>query len=143
MHAGFSVWPARPETKTEAPAWQGYVPLLALGLLFICVWHGETSFAVWACVLLVDLIAIGLAWRSQSILALLIALVATLATAGLWIVTAPPLNESVIGILIVVGGFGVFFSTASTLLTRKLGFGADDARRNVPALAAAMPFVLL
>lgn len=143
IHAGFSVWPARPETKAAPPVWQGYIPLLALGLLFLCVWQGETSFAVWACVLLVDIIAIGIAWRSASVVAVLVALIATLFTAGLWILTAPPLNESIIGILIVVAGFGVFFSTASTLLTRKLGLGANDTRRNVPALAAAMPFVLL
>src|SRR5450755_228854 len=143
IHAGFSVWPTRAEAKTAAPIWQGYVPLLALGLLFICVWHGETSFAVWACVLLVDLIAVGLALTTRSVIALVAALFATLITAGLWIVTAPPIDENVVGILIVVGSFGVFFSCAATFLTRKLGLTSGDSRRHVPALSAAMPFVLL
>ena len=123
--------------------WHGFIPLLALVLLFICVWNGETSFAVWACVLLIDLVALALAWSSASVLALVVALGATLITAGLWVVTAPPVHESVSGILTVVGGFGIFFSTAATLLVRNLAFGASDKRRNVPALAAAMPFVLL
>jgi hypothetical protein len=144
IHAGFSVWPPRAAaTRPSHFAWRSYVPLLALALLFLCVWRGETSFAVWACVLLVDVIALALAAASTSIFALVVALVATLITAALWIVTAPPLGDSVVSILIVVGGFGVFFSTASTFLTRKLGFTASDRRRNVPAIAAAMPFVLL
>jgi uncharacterized membrane protein len=39
--------------------------------------------------------------------------------------------------------FGVFFASASTFLSRRLGIGTADHRRNVPAIAAAMPFVLL
>jgi hypothetical protein len=66
-----------------------------------------------------------------------------LVTAGLWILTAPPIEESIVGILIVVGGFGVFFATASTFLSCKMGLGGAHPRRNVPVLAAAMPFVLL
>ncbi|MGZ4985362.1 MAG: DUF2339 domain-containing protein, partial [Chthoniobacterales bacterium] len=144
IHAGFSVWPPRDETKTAvAPIWQSYVPLLALILLFIAVSRGETSFALWACVLLVDIIAVGLAITSKSVIALIAALFFTIITAALWIVTAPPIDESVVGILIVVGGFGVFFSTAASFLTRQLGLTSGDSRRHVPALAAAMPFVLL
>ncbi len=144
IHAGFSVWPPREETKTTGvPAWQTYVPLLALVLLFIAVQRGETSFALWACVLLVNLIAVGLALISRSIVTIIVALFATLMTAALWIANAPPLDESVMGILIVVGGFGVFFSAASTFLTGRLGLTSGDSRRHVPALAAAMPFVLL
>ncbi len=143
MHAGFSVWPARP-----APVgWERYgrtlVPLLSLGLLFLCVWNGETSFAVWACVLLIDLIALALAWAARSVVALIVALLATLITAGFWIADAPPATGSVAGMLTVVGGFGIFFSTAATLLTRRLGIGDGDARGRVPVLAAGMPFVLL
>jgi hypothetical protein len=145
LHAGFSVWPKRAEAPPTPAAtrWQSYIPVLALALLFLCVWRGETSFAVWACVLLINVIAVAMAAASRSVVALVLALFATLITAGLWIVTAPPLRESVVGILIVVAGFGVFFSTASTFLARRLGIGAGDQRRNVPAIAAAMPFVLL
>ncbi len=143
IHAGFSVWPARAETKTAAPIWQSYVPLLALALLFIAVWRGETSFAIWAVVLVIDIIAVLLAITSKSVVALLAALLATLFTAGLWVVTAPPLHQSVVGILMVIGTFGVFFSSASSFVTRKLGLTSADSRRHVPALSAAMPFVLL
>ena len=143
LHAGFSVWPPRVEARTAAPLWQSYVPLLALALLFIAVFRGETSFAVWAVVLVVDIIAVGLALTSKSVVALLAALLATLVTAGLWVITAPPIGESVVGILIVVSSFGVFFSSAATFFTRKLGLTSGDSRRHVPALSAAMPFVLL
>lgn len=143
IHSGFSVWPKRAQALPASQAPHRYVPLLALALLFLCVWNGETSFAVWACVLLVDLIAVALALSTVSVVALVVALVATVITAGLWILTAPPIDDSVLGILAVVGGFGIFFSTASIFVTRKLGLGAADQRRNVPALAAAMPFVLL
>ena len=144
VHAGFSVWPPRFEAATPEPRTvQSYGPLLALVLLFVCVWKGQTSFAVWACVLLVNGIALALAWRTRSMATLLFALVATVGTAGLWILTAPPVDESVAGILAVVGGFGIFFATASTFFARTFGAAEFDTRRNVPALAAALPFVLL
>ena len=143
IHAGFSVWPARSAEKPVERTWQSYTPLLALVLLFLCIANGETSFAVWLCVLLVNAIALGLAWTTRSLGALVFAIVATLFSAGWWIVTAPPLNTSIVGMLTVIGGFGVFFATASTFVARQLGFGATDGRRNVPAIAAAMPFVLL
>ncbi|MBA3762180.1 MAG: DUF2339 domain-containing protein [Chthoniobacterales bacterium] len=143
IHSGFSVWPSRAETKPGRAQWQGLVPLLALVLLFICVWNGETSFAVWTCVLLIDAIAVATAWSARSVLALLVALIATLITAGLWIFTAPPVEEGIVGILTVVGGFGIFFSVAASLLMRRVANGVGDTRRNVPALAAAMPFILL
>ncbi|MFL6568029.1 MAG: DUF2339 domain-containing protein, partial [Chthoniobacterales bacterium] len=142
IHAGFAVWPVRPEARSTRPNWQIYIPLLALVLLLSCVWRGETSFGVWACVLLVDILAVSIAAASRSVIAILVALVLTVFTAGLWIFTAEPTNESIVGILIVVALFGVFFSTASTLFARR--FGTDlGSRRNVPVLAAAMPFVLL
>ena len=94
--------------------------------------------------MLVNGIALALAWSTRSIAALVFALLATLLTAGLWIVTAPPVHESVTGMLTVVGGFGVFFATASTFLTAHVSASANtDARSHVPAIAAAMPFVLL
>ena len=38
IHSGFTVWPKRPETvKPASTIWQGFIPLLALVLLFICV----------------------------------------------------------------------------------------------------------
>ncbi|HMJ05528.1 MAG TPA: DUF2339 domain-containing protein [Chthoniobacterales bacterium] len=143
VHAGFTVWPPRTAAEARGGSWPSYIPLLALVLLFLCVWHGQTSFAVWACVLAVDLIALALAWASASLLALVVTLLATIITTGLWILTAPPLTGSVSGMLAAVGGFGIFFSTASSVLTRRLGLGNADSRRNVPALAAAMPFLLL
>ena len=143
IHAGFSVWPGRTHARPATNTWQAHVPLLALVLLFICVWRGETSFAVWVCVLLVNVVALGLAAATRSIAALVVALFATTITAGLWVLTAPPVGESIVGILIVIGAFGVFFATASTFLSRQFGLGGVHPRRNVPVLAAAMPFVLL
>ncbi len=80
--------------------------------------------------LLIDLIALALAWASASVLALVIALLATLITAGLWISEASPLTGSVAGMLTVVGGFGIFFST------RRDSVDAADRRRATPMRGA-------
>lgn len=142
VHAGFFVWPAR-ATALPPSRLQARVPLLALVLLLFAVWHGETSPAVWLCVLLVNGVALTLAWRVRSMATLLFALLVTLLTCAVWIFTAPPSSVSIPGLLAVIGGFGVLFAGASMLLGRSLGVAPADTRRNVPAIAAAMPFILL
>lgn len=142
FHAGFTVWP-RPVGSATRATYAAYIPLLALLLLLFAVGGDHASFAVWSCIFLVNAIALALAWSHRSVPLLITALILTMATAGLWILSAPPPEASVSGMLAVAGGFGLFFAGASLLLTRRSGVGSDLARRHVPALAAAMPFVLL
>ena len=145
LHSGFAVWPGRVAATpmgASAASWYVYIPLLSLALLALCVWKNETSLAVWTTVLLVNLIAVGLAWASGLIRALFVALLATIATAALWIVTAPRLAESPNEILGVIAFFGLFFPVAATLLLRKIGTSEANAKY-LPSLAAGLPFALL
>ncbi len=118
IHAGFSVWP-RTSKKRKRPHRSGrvYVPLLALVLLFIAVRAAKLPSRLGSVLLIVDIIAVGLAVTSQlGRRAVRSRSARHVVYRRLWIVTAPPVNDSVVGILIVVGSFGVFFSTACQLL---------------------------
>ena len=62
LHAGFAFWPGSGATVSKSAAWQGYAPLLPLVLICLCVAKNETSAAVWLCVLVLDFIAIAVAF---------------------------------------------------------------------------------
>jgi uncharacterized membrane protein len=144
MHAGLALYPksAAPISKPADVAWQSYLPLLPLALICLCVWKNQTSSAVWACVLVLDLIAVGVAFVRRSLLAIAIALVVTIVAAVLWLLTAPA-EMDIRGFLIVAAGSGTFFFSAALFAARKLFPDSANARRNIPALAASMPFLLL
>jgi hypothetical protein len=143
LHAGFAFWP-----KGEAPAgatggvWQPYVTLLPLVLICLCVGKSETSAAVWLCVLVLNIIAVGVAFVRRSLPAVVIALVVTIFAAALWILTAPP-EIDLRGFLVVAAGAGAFFFAAALFAARKFFPDSENVRRNIPALAASMPFLLL
>jgi hypothetical protein len=118
------------------------VPLLPLVLICLCVGKNETSSAVWICVLVLDLVAIGVAFARRSLPAVAIALVVTIFAAALWILTAPP-EIDLRGFLIVAAGSGTFFFSAALFAARRLFPDSENVRRNIPALAASMPFLLL
>jgi uncharacterized membrane protein len=141
LHAGFSFWPKAETPDAKAAAWQSYVPLLPLLLVCLAVGKNQTSSAVWFCVLVLDFIAIGVAFARRSLPAIAIALLLTLFAAALWIVT--PSSIDVREFLVVAAGSGVFFFSASLFGARKLFPGSENARRNIPALAATLPFFLL
>ena len=142
LHAGFAFWPGADATVSKGAAWQSYAPLLPLVLICLCVGKNETSSAVWLCVLVLDFIAIGVAFARRSLPAVAIALVVTIFAAALWILTAPAeidLRE----FLIVAAGSGAFFFSAALFAARRFFPDSDNVRRNIPALAASMPFLLL
>jgi hypothetical protein len=142
LHASFAFWPGADATVSNGTAWQSYVPLLPLVLICLCVGKNETSSAVWICVLVLDFIAIGVAFARRSLPAIAIALVITIYAAGLWILTAPP-EIDLRGFLIVAAGSGTFFFAAALFAARRLFPDSENVRRNIPALAASMPFLLL
>ena len=109
LHAGFAFWPKADASVSKDTEWQSYLPLLPLALICLCVWRNETSSVVWVCVLLLDLIAIGVAFARRSLPAIAIALVVTIVAAGLWILTAPP-EINLREFLIVATASGTFFS---------------------------------
>ncbi len=142
LHSAFAVWPKAASPRTGAIQWQSYIPLLSLVLVWLCVWRNEASPAVWLCVLLINLVAVGLAIATASLRSIVIALLCTIIAAALWIGTAPSQIDDLNGFLSVIAGFGVFFFSAGLFLARRLA-SSDDARRNIPAFAAALPFLLV
>jgi uncharacterized membrane protein len=142
LHAGFAFWPSAGTPVSKNAAWQSYVPILPLVLICLCVGKNETSTAVWVCVLVLDVIAIGVAFARRSLPAVAVAMVVTIFAAALWILTAPPeidLRE----FLIVAAGSGAFFFSAALFAARRFFPDSENVRRNIPALAAFMPFLLL
>ena len=142
LHATFAFWPEADAPVSNAAAWQSYAPLLPLVLICLCVGKNETSPVVWICVLVLDFIAIGVAFARRSLPAVAIALVITIFAAALWIFTAPA-DIDLRGFLIVAAGSATFFFSAALFAARRLFPDSENVRRNIPALAASMPFLLL
>ena len=142
LHATFLFWPRLDTAVDKGAAWQSYVPLLPLVLICLCVGKNETSTAVWLCVLILDCIAIGVAFVRRSLPAVAMALVVTIFAAALWILTAPA-QIDLRAFLIVTAGSGTFFFSAVLFAARRFFPDSENVRRNIPALAASMPFLLL
>jgi uncharacterized membrane protein len=156
LHTAFPLALER-RRPAAAPAWwsQFFPPLTLLLMLGPLLRLDTISLAFWPCVLLVDLIAIGLALLSASLLVVGVVLVLTLVATGVWISQMPAAAESVASLLVVTGGFAAVFFAAGVWLPRRLGdrvaapagqnfltvFG--DARAQLPAFSALLPFLLL
>jgi uncharacterized membrane protein len=106
-----------------APTWwsQIFPPLALLLMLFPVFRLAEVSLLVWPAILLVDVIAIALAVLSASLAAVGAALVLTLLAAGSVIFKAPADALLEPSLLLIIGGFSVFFFGASFWLVRRLG----------------------
>ena len=161
LHAALhTVFPLLLERRRPAAApvwWSQLFPPLALLLLLLPLFKLESlSLLFWPCVLLVDLLAIGLAVVTASIAAVGLVLLLTLIATGVWIFHVPATVAAAPALLLVIGGFSVVFFAAGLFLARKLGdrlaslgggqtlpavFG--DTRAQIPAFSALLPFVLL
>ncbi len=156
LHTVFPVLLQR-HNPTAAPTWwsQLFPPLTLLLLLLPIYRLDAVPFLIWPAILMIDLLAVGLAVVSASLTAVAAVLVLTLLATGLCI-----FKESAVAVvfapslLLVIGGFAVFFFAASLWLVRKLGHklpGGDqqltgvfgDARAQIPAFASLLPFLLL
>jgi uncharacterized membrane protein len=142
LHAGFAFWPKEDAPASTESAWQSYLPLLPLVLICLCVGKNETSAAVWLCVLVLNIIVVAVAFVRRSLPAVALALIVTIFAAALWILMAPP-QIDLRGFLIVAAGSGVFFFSTALFAAGKFFPDSENVRRNLPALAAAMPFLLL
>lgn len=153
-----TVFPLVLERKRPAAAptwWSQLFPPLSLLLMLLPIFKlAAVSLLLWPAILLVDLIALGLAVLSFSLAAVAAVLVLTLVATGLCIFKAPVAVIFAPSLLFVIGGFTVFFFTASLWLARKFGdrlpaadpqlsavFG--DARAQLPAFSSLLPFLLL
>jgi uncharacterized membrane protein len=145
---------ARPET---AGSWWGqlFAPLTLLLLLLPIYQLDTVSFLIWPAILLIDVLAIGLALATASLAAVAAVLVLTLVATGLCLFRVPADLGLPFPMLVAIGGFAVFFFAASFWVARKLGDrlpGGDigrlgsvfgDVRAQLPAFSSLLPFLLL
>jgi len=153
-----TVFPLLLERKRPASAptwWSQLFPPLALLLMLLPIFKLESvSFLLWPAILLVDLIAVGLAVLSASTLSVAAVLFLTLVATGLTLFRIPVASGLDLPLLLVIGGFTVFFFAASLWLARRPAnsvpasggqpsaiFG--DPRVHLPAFASLLPFLLL
>lgn len=157
LHTAFPLLLERHRPAAAPPWWSQLFPPMALLLMLLPLFKLEAlSIIFWPCVLLVDLLAIGLAVVTASIAAVGVVLVLTLIATGVWIFHIPATVSAEPSLLLVVGGFAVLFFAAGIFLSRKLGdrlagiAGAQsltavlgDARAQISAFSALLPFLLL
>lgn len=145
MHTAFGVFWQRkhPQLTATAVPWMPVVVLI-LGLVPIFVLQ-EVSFFLWPALLVTNLLVIGLAFVTRSLLPVLAAIVLTLAGAGAWLLRMPAASvASLPAFLLVVGGFALFFIAASWFLTKRApGAQTDVLAPLLPVSSAVLPFALL
>ncbi len=143
-----------------------FPPLALLLILAPLVRFNELSLFLWPCVLLIDLVAVFLALLTASVLALAAVLLLTTGIIAVWVISAPMVAGDLPEILLIVGGFSVCFFLAGLFSGRRLfgplgqalrlypepdaeanglglGLSPRQARAQIPAMSAVLPFLLL
>jgi uncharacterized membrane protein len=153
-----TVFPLLLERRRPAAApswWNQLFPPLALLLMLFPIYKFETvSLLIWPAMLLVDVIAIGVAVLSASLAAVAAVLVLTLLATGMCIFRVPAGVVFEPSLLLVIGGFSVFFFFAGLWIVRRVGSRLPAAdprlagalggvRSQIPALSSLLPFLLL
>jgi hypothetical protein len=154
----------RPSGRT--PNWAHLFAPLALVLMMLPIFElADLTLLIWPAILLVDLLAIVLAFLTASALAIVAVLLLTVLATGFWIVRMPALLTGLPETLFVIGAFAVLFFIVGILVARRLPVAAgeaagapaqswfafwprfelppDVARALIPAMSAALPFLLL
>ncbi len=161
LHSVFPVMAGK-YRPAPTPVWWAHVfaPLALLLFLAPIFKLAAVSMLLWPAVLLVDLVAIALAFVTASVLGLLAVLVLTVLAMGCWVLEAPGEIGNLSGYLIVVGGFGIFFFLAGMFAVKKSIFPSSQTEEesdagsttifsnnrlaeHIPALSAILPFLLL
>src|SRR6185436_13548223 len=150
----------------KAPTWWGqlFPPLALLLVMLPMIKFTDVSLAVWPAVLLVDLLAIGPAVFTVSLVSIVAVLILTVAATALWIFKIPAELTGLPATLFIIGGFAlVFFGVgmfvtrkfSSRLLTTEPSAASSDASMwslpalpselvtQIPAMSAILPFLLL
>ena len=155
LHSAFPLLLERQRPGINASWWSQLFPPATLLMMLVPLFKLDaTSLLIWPAILLVDVLAIGLALLSASLAAVAAVLVLTLLATGVCIFRVPTSVVFEPSLLLVIGAFSVFFFVTSLWLVRKLGdklvpedgtlnglFG--DTRAQLPAFASLLPFVLL
>src|SRR5213075_2749669 len=141
----------------EVPRWTHIFPAFALLLVLIPIFRlTELSLVVWPFVLIIDVLAIGLAIATATLLPVIAILVLTLVAVGAWLVRIPTELTGLPTALLILACFAIFFFVAVSWACRRLitpgarepnlfGKITDPANLSVqlPALSATLPFLLL
>src|SRR5881227_2086391 len=143
--------------KIRVPWWSQAFPAASLLLMLMPIFQiTELSIVVWPFVLIVDLLAFGLTLATGRLVPILAMLLLTLIAVGGWLLRIPSELTGLPTALCILGGFGIFFLVAASWTCRHLvkegtrapklfGNITDPGNLSVqlPALSAAMPFLLL
>jgi len=112
---------------------------------------------MWPIVLLIDLLAIFIAMLTASLVAILAVFTLTVLATALWIFQLPPSLAEVPGMLVVIGGFAIFFMGAALFAARKF-FNSNSSTEpaaggtsplprvifdQLTSMASVLPFLLL
>ncbi len=152
LHAVYPLLLERKHPEATPTWWSQLFPPLTLLLLLVPIFKLTTvPMVLWAAILLVDLMAIGLALASASLAGVGAVLLLTLIATGLCILKIPAAFVLEPSLLLVIGFFAVFFFAASLWLARRLGASlggpakavSGDVRTQLPAVASLLPFLLL
>ncbi len=149
FHSAFPAFRQRRTGGTSGGAAQlnHFFPPLALLLVLVPIFRlAELSFLVWPFVLLVDLLAIGVAVLTATLLPVLVVLLLTLAATGALIFKIPADLTGLPTSFWLLGGFAVFFVSATVWLARKFkpevfksGLKLSDRPNSPETLAALLP----
>jgi uncharacterized membrane protein len=146
------------ERRRPAGAWawwnQVFPPLALLLMLFPIYRLEAMSLLVWPAILLVDVIALGVAVLSASLAAVAAVLVLTLLATGMSLFRIPAEAALEPSLLLVIGGFSVFFFFTGLWLVRRMGSKLQaldprfspvlgSAQGQIPAFSSLLPFLLL
>src|SRR5262245_3876885 len=143
--------------KVHVPWWSQAFPALSLLLILIPIFQiTELSIVVWPFVLIVDLLAFGLVLATRRLLSIVAMLLLTLVAIGAWLLRIPGELTGLPTAMFILGGFATFFLGAASWIGRRFTttgthtpklFGSINDPGNlsvqIPALSAAMPFLLL
>jgi predicted membrane protein DUF2339 len=153
LHSVFPIVLQRLRPGARMPSWSHVFPSLALLLVLLpIIKDTELSWMLWPVVLAIDLVAIVLAILTLSLTSILAVFMLTaLVTAG-WIMQTPAALPNLPEMLVVIGGFAVFFMAASVLASRKVFAATQEGAApkisratfsQIASLSAMLPFLLL
>lgn len=151
LHSAFPLVLGRLHPETPSDRWsQLFTPLALLLVLGPVLNSPYVSSAIWPVILLLDVIAIGLAWITASLGSLVLVLILTLFAAGQSLFHLPT-SDSGGTLLLIVGGFAILFFAAGLALAKRLRLHSNvhpDAWLGqhptlLPSLSSLLPFALL
>src|SRR5207245_10111711 len=107
--------------KVRVPRWPPIFPALALLLVLIPLFRlTELSLLVWPFVLIIDVLAIGLAIATATLLPVIAVLVLTLVAVGAWLLRIPTELTGLPTALLLLACFAIFFFVAVSWAWRRL-----------------------